>query len=74
MEEEVFALIHLKEISNVPIMAHVVTWQTNVSIIQMHVEEAVELDIKDITLVIMVKAICHTIMMKLEVICFPWST
>ena len=66
-------LILLKETSNVTIVVDMVTWQTNVSIIQMHKEEVMELNIKDITLAIMVKAIHHKIMMKLEVICLPWS-
>ena len=63
-----------EETSNVTIMAHMVTWQTNVCIIQVHVEEAVELEVKDITLAIMVEEICHKIMMNLRVICLPWST
>ena len=74
VEEEVVAFICLKEMSNVTIVADMDTWQINVSTICMHVKEAVELDIKDITLAIMVEAICPKIMTKLVVICSPWST
>ena len=74
VEEEVVILILLEETSNVTIVANMVTWQTNVSIIKMHVEEAVELDIKDITFAFMVKAIFPKTMTKLVVICLPWST
>ena len=74
LEEEVVTLIHVKEISNITIVGNMVIWKMNVSTIQMHVEEAVELGIKDITLAIMVQARYPKIMMKLVVICLPWRT